>query len=72
MFHEPPAFNQTTVGSPFATFVPGVATSMPHVREAEANLPEADARPLDAVLHDAADRSTGSDAQIVTFAKSLA
>ena len=52
-----------TAVSPFETFVPGVATSMPHVREAEANLPEADARPPGAVLDDAADRPTGSDAQ---------
>ena len=49
--------------APFETFVPGAATSMLHVREAEANFPEADARPPDAALDDAADRSTGSDAQ---------
>ena len=49
--------------APFETFVPGAATSMPHVREAEANLPETDARPPDAVIDDAAGRATGSDAQ---------
>jgi hypothetical protein len=36
---------------------------MLHVREAEANYPEADTRPPDAALDDAADHSTGSDAQ---------
>ena len=56
--------------APFETFVPGAATSMPHVREAEANLPETDARPPDAVIDDAAGRATGSDAQKAAFAKS--
>jgi hypothetical protein len=42
---------------------------MLHVRETEANFPEADARPPDAALDDAADHSTGSDAQEAGFAK---
>ncbi|WP_146591691.1 hypothetical protein [Puniceibacterium confluentis] len=43
---------------------------MLHVRDPEGNFPEADARAADAAFLDAADHSTGSDAQKAPFAES--